>query len=280
MTTPQADAHLIDGNNLLHRCYHALRAQGREPDPPMIADATDRTIRAYINAVNAPRESVLVVFDGEGGTAARRAIYPAYKGQRGERSGALTVARHGLMPNLDATGIMTLRARGWEADDQIASLVATLDGERHTAAVLTSDKDLWQLLGERCVVVNPKRQPGGSYTALTDAAFRESWGFAPPLLADYKALTGDPSDNIAGIPGIGDKTAKAVIAALGGIEPDGPVEGIYAALANARASTVKVGVRARLREHEYIARRNLSITRLVRDIPARELASGWLLEGA
>lgn len=118
---------------------------------------------------------------------------------------------------LEAFNIPRITANGFEGDDVLGT-VATLASREVEVIIATSDQDLMQLINDRIKVYRPARPPFVSKEIFDEAKFVEKYGFEPIQMIDYKALRGDPSDNIPGVKGIGDKTAKELLKQFGTIE--------------------------------------------------------------
>ena len=109
---------------------------------------------------------------------------------------------------LDAMGVKRLEAAGWEADDILGTASRKCALRGWDCEIVTGDRDSFQLISEHTSVLHVKTKMGKNETVLYDLArFEDEYGFAPPLMVDLKALMGDASDNIPGVPGVGEKTA-------------------------------------------------------------------------
>jgi DNA polymerase-1 len=208
---------LIDANSIIHRAFHAL--------PPLSAPDGRPTGALYGLAsalLKIFREDkpdyVAACFDRPEPTF-REEKYPEYKAHRPPTPPEL-VSQLVEAPELFREfGIKTFDRPGMEADDLIAALVQKFGGEPELKAViLTGDLDTLQLVrGEKVVVRAFKK--GVSETQTYDAAaVQKRYGLSPEQMVDYKALVGDPSDNVKGVPGIGPKTAQAILSQAGGLE--------------------------------------------------------------
>ena len=218
---------LIDANSIIHRSFHAL--------PPFLGPQGEPTGALYGIAsilLKLWREEkpayAAALFDRPEPTF-RKKEYPEYKAQRPPAPDDLIlqiVEAHHLF---ESFGIKTFEKPGFEADDLIATLAEKFRNERDVQVViLTGDRDTLQLIEGEKVVVRTFNQ-GVSDTTIYDAkAVMEKYGFPPSHMVDYKALVGDPSDNIKGVQGVGPKTATELIKKFGSIEkifravPDDP----------------------------------------------------------
>ena len=202
---------LVDGSSYLYRAYHALppltNAQG-EPTGAIkgVISMLRRLLKDY------PDSPVVVVFDAKGKTF-RDQLFAQYKAQRPPMPEDLRPQIEPIKQVVSAMGLPLLVEDGVEADDVIGTLARQASEQGRALVVSTGDKDMAQLVNDYVSLVNTM-----TGTAMDEAGVREKYGFAPPLMIDYLALMGDKSDNIPGVPGVGDKTARALVQALGGLD--------------------------------------------------------------
>jgi DNA polymerase-1 len=208
---------LVDGYGLIFRAYHAI-------DPSMATSAGEQT-----NAVFGFARMLLDVIDGqkpdyaivalEGGRTFRHDSYEDYKANRSEMPDDLRGQIGRVVELIQALNVPIEQRDGYEADDVIGSLAAhcARDHGLHVL-IVTGDSDLLQLVDEHVDVVLPGRPRFQDLRLFNRQAVLERYGFAPELIPDYKALVGDTSDNIPGVPGIGDKTASTLISKFGDVE--------------------------------------------------------------
>jgi DNA polymerase-1 len=208
---------LIDANSLIHRSFHAL--------PPMTSAKGEPTQALYGTGSILLRlwrsempDYAAALFDRPEPTF-RKEMYAEYKGHRPKAADELVaqiISAHNLFPEF---GVKTFEAPGWEADDLIATLAHRFGGEKDLRVViLTGDLDTLQLVQGDKVVVRTFKKGISDTFIYNDAAVKSRYGLAPEQIADYKAFVGDASDNIKGVPGVGPKTAKALLLAHGSIE--------------------------------------------------------------
>ena len=208
---------LIDANSLLHRAYHALPPLTARDGSPAGALYGVAKIMNKILREEKP-EYVAACFDRPEPTF-RDEEFAEYKAQRPETDGELItqlIASHDLFR---ALGVRVFDQAGFESDDCIATLANRFAAtEDLQTVILTGDRDTLQLVrDDRVVVRAPKK--GISETKIYDEnTIREEYGLSPQQIVDYKALSGDPSDNIRGVPGVGPKTAIALISKYGSVE--------------------------------------------------------------
>ena len=150
-----------------------------------------------------------VVFDAPGATF-RHEIYPEYKMGRRPTPEEYKVQVPLLQQVVRAMGIKVVVKEGVEADDVIASAVCGAARLGVKVIALTSDKDILQVLQPGVRIIRPIKGVS-TFTEYNEASFEEEWGFPPTVMPDYLALLGDAVDNIPGVPGVGEKTAKKLL---------------------------------------------------------------------
>ncbi|MBI4033951.1 MAG: hypothetical protein HY378_00165 [Candidatus Brennerbacteria bacterium] len=208
---------LIDANSLIHRAYHALPPLTTPEGKPIGAVYGLASMLLKIAREERP-DYTAAAFDTPEATF-RDELFEDYKAQRPkvdeELVGQLAEARN-LFREFN---IPSFEKPGYEADDIIATLAKKFDGGGNLKVIiLTGDLDTLQLVsGSEVVVKTPKK--GVSETMIYDEeAVKERYGVGPGKLNDYKGLTGDPSDNVPGVPGVGPKTASKLIQEFGSLE--------------------------------------------------------------
>ena len=212
---------LVDGHNLLFRMFYGMPDRYRTASGGRYnAVCGFGNVMAAVVSALSPTHA-LVLFDTED-CGDRRSLDEAYKANRPDYSGMEPddvpfTQLPAVCALLDSCGIPRWFARGCEADDLIASY-ALGAGEDTDVVILSSDRDYWQLIGER---IRTALWQAGTLTLTDPAAVRAKFGVDPEQFCDWKCLVGDSSDNIAGVPGVGPKTAAALLSRFG------TVEGIY-----------------------------------------------------
>jgi DNA polymerase-1 len=206
---------LIDGNSLAYRAFFAL--------PESIGTSDGRPTNAIyglasmlVKVIDEHRPGgVVVAWDA--GMSGREVTYDLYKAQRSPRPDLLREQWPHLMPLVEAFGYTNVKVEGFEADDVIASLARVAREQGIPVMVVTGDRDAYQMVGDGIRVMSTSR--GITETKIYDReAVIERYGVAPELVTDLMGLRGDTSDNIPGVPGIGEKTAAQLLQKFGSLE--------------------------------------------------------------
>lgn len=245
---------LVDGYSLIYRAFHAL--------PPLDDGNGTPTNAVYgffsmlLKILNDERPAYCAVaFDGREKTF-RHVAYEAYKATRAPMPDELRPQPPIIIELLSAMGLKVVTLEGYEADDILGTLSARCESANVDALIVTGDRDSFQLVGARTNVLYTKR--GITDTVLmTEEAIRERYGVEPEKLVDVKGLMGDSSDNIPGVPGVGEKTALKLIWEYGTLEN---------ALGRADADQ-KGKLRERLLEYADQARLSKELATIDRNIP-------------
>jgi DNA polymerase I len=206
---------LIDGNSLAYRAFFALpESIGTSDGRPTNAIYGLASMLVKIIDEHHP-QGVVVAWDA--GMSGREVTYDLYKAQRKSRPDLLREQWPHLMPLVEAFGYTNVKVEGYEADDVIASLTKQAREEGIEVMVVTGDRDAYQLVGEGVRVMSTSR--GITETKIYDSdAVLERYGVPPELITDLMGLRGDTSDNIPGVPGIGEKTASSLLQRFGSLE--------------------------------------------------------------
>ncbi len=205
---------LIDSNALVHRAYHALPPLTSKTGLPTNAVYGFTTMLLKMFSTLKPTH-VVAAFDVKGPTF-RKEKFAAYKAHRKPMEDDLAAQFPLVKEVLKAFDIPIIELKGFEADDVIGTLVKKIDGDVQKV-IVTGDMDTLQLIDHLTSVFTLRK--GVTDTILYDAEMvRAQYGFGPEHMIDYKGLRGDPSDNIPGVKGVGDKTAKELITKYGDIE--------------------------------------------------------------
>ena len=208
---------LLDMHAILHRAYHALPEFSSSKGEP--TGALYGLISMLVKLITElGPDYIVAAYDLPGGTH-RHAAYEGYKAKRAKTEEPLALQITRARDVLKAFGIPLYEKAGFEADDVIGTIVEKMKHKADVEVVIASgDMDTLQLVsGDKVRVYTLKK--GLSDTVIYDEDMvKERYGFGPELLPDYKGLRGDPSDNIPGIAGIGDKTATTLISQFGSVE--------------------------------------------------------------
>ena len=196
-----------------------------------------------------------VAFDRRGPTF-RDALAATYKAGRPATPEPLLEQIELIRRLVETLGVPAIDAEGYEADDVIATLATRLSAEGHEIVIVTGDRDAYQLVCDPLVKVLYNRRGVTDYVLYDEAGIHERTGVRPELYPFLASLRGDPSDNLPGVPGVGEKTAAKLVNSYGDVDT------LYAHLDE---QTPKL--RASLAEHETQVRLNLQMTPLVRDVP-------------
>ena len=202
---------LVDGSSYLYRAFHALPPLTNSKGVPTGA------VKGVINMMRRlqkdyPQSTVVVVFDAKGKTF-RDDIYSDYKAHRPPMPDDLRVQIEPIHNIIKAMGLPMLIIDGVEADDVIGTLAVQATAAEQPVIISTGDKDIAQLVNEHITLINTMNN-----STLDREGVIEKFGIPPELIIDYLALLGDKSDNIPGVPGVGEKTALGLLQGIGGLD--------------------------------------------------------------
>jgi DNA polymerase I len=207
---------IVDGDSFAHRYYHALPKSIRRADGGggnLLDGVGGLLIRLW--GEEAPR-AVLVAWDTLTVPTYRHTALPAY--QSGRQFDKELLNQLDLAPQLvEAMGFAPAKVDGYEADDFLAAGVEFEEARGGRAIVASGDRDTFQLVGERTIVLQPQKG-GGPLARIGPAEVRERYGVEPAQVPDFIALRGDPSDRIPGARGVGAKTAASILGQYGTLE--------------------------------------------------------------
>lgn len=206
---------IIDGYSLLFRAFYGTRYLSTSDGRPTNALYGFTSMLFRLVEQYRP-DCILVALDSHAKTF-RHEEFEAYKGTRRETPDELYVQLVASREFIGALGIPTLEKEGFEADDVVGTVSYRAEQNGYQTIIVSGDLDALQLVDEHVTVITPKQ--GVSEVAVYDVkAVEERYGFGPEFIPDYKALVGDTSDNIPGVPGIGDKSATKLIQQFGTVE--------------------------------------------------------------
>ena len=202
---------LVDGSSYLYRAYYA---------PPHLTNSKGEATGAVYGVINMLRSllnqykpsQMAVVFDAKGKTF-RNDMYSEYKAQRPPMPDDLRTQIAPLHQIIKALGLPLVCIPGVEADDVIGTIATQASKEGRAVLISTGDKDMAQLVDENVTLINTMTN-----TVMGPAEVTEKFGVGPELIIDLLALQGDKADNIPGLPGVGEKTALAMLLGVGGVD--------------------------------------------------------------
>lgn len=246
---------LVDGSSYLYRAFHAL--------PPLTNSKGNPTgaVKGVINMMRRlqkdyPESTLVVVFDAKGKTF-RDDIYPEYKANRPSMPDELRSQIEPIHNIIQAMGLPMLVIDGVEADDVIGTLALEATAAEQPVIISTGDKDIAQMVNEHITLVNTMTN-----TLLDREGVIEKFGIPPELIIDYLALLGDKSDNIPGVPGVGEKTALGLLQGLGSLD------NIYARLDEVAALEFRGAKKMapKLEEHKELAYLSYTLATIKTDV--------------
>ncbi|MDY6989826.1 MAG: DNA polymerase I [Thermodesulfobacteriota bacterium] len=248
-TLKEKAIYLVDGSGYIHRAYHAVRHLSTSKGLPTNATFGFTNMLLKLLGDHHP-EYVAMVFDTKGPTF-RHHLYDAYKANRPPMAEDLAEQIPYIKQVTEGMNIAALELEGYEADDIIGTLALAAEKEGFRVIMVTGDKDFKQLISPQTSIWDPMKDRTIDYKGL-----KKDFGLEPPQWIDVMALAGDTSDNIPGVPGIGEKTALGLIKTFGSME----------ALFHDLDSVTKKKVRENLtqfREQAFLSRRLVAIEREV-----------------
>ncbi len=202
---------LVDGSSYLYRAFHAIPPMSTSTGQPTNATrGVISMIRSLIKTY--PDSPMVIIFDAKGKTF-RDDIYSEYKAQRPPMPDDLRPQIEPIHRMVEAMGLPLVIIDGVEADDVIGTIAKQVGESGREVIVSTGDKDMAQLVTEKVTLVNTMNN-----TVMDIQGVKDKFGIPPELIIDYLALMGDKVDNIPGVPGVGEKTALALLQGLGSIK--------------------------------------------------------------
>ena len=246
---------IIDGHSLAFRAFYALPVDSFQTQTGQHTNAIHGFIAMLINLLsNENPDSLAVAFDISRHSF-RTEEYPEYKGTRGETPPEFKGQIPLLQEALHAMGITTLEKENFEADDILATLATRGADAGYRVLVVSGDRDTIQLVDDRITLLYPSKQGVSELTRYDAEKVMERYGVRPEQYPEIAALVGETSDNLPGIPRVGEKTAVKWINQFGSLEE-----------ILRRQDEVGGKVGESLREHAHLAERNRRLNRLVRDV--------------
>ncbi|WP_082309382.1 DNA polymerase I [Leucobacter musarum] len=246
---------VIDGHSLAFRAFYALPVDSFQTQSGQHTNAIHGFIAMLINLLGNEQPDALAVAFDISRHSFRTEEYPEYKGTRGETPAEFKGQIPLLQEALHAMGIRTLEKENYEADDILATLSTRAAERGYRVLVVSGDRDTIQLVDDRVTLLYPSKQGVSELTRYDGAKVMERYGIRPEQYPEIAALVGETSDNLPGIPRVGEKTAVKWINQFGSLEE-----------ILRRQDEVGGKVGESLREHAHLAERNRRLNRLVRDV--------------
>tara|TARA_A100001015_G_scaffold268985_1_gene320277 strand:- start:14 stop:1057 length:1044 start_codon:yes stop_codon:yes gene_type:complete len=246
---------LVDGSSYLYRAFHALPPLTNSKGMPTGA------VKGVINMMRRlqkdyPNSTTAVIFDAKGKTF-RDEIYSEYKANRPPMPDELRSQIEPIHSIIKAMGMPLISVEGVEADDVIGTYAVQATQQQQPVIISTGDKDIAQLVNEHISLVNTMTN-----TFLDREGVMSKFGIPPELIIDYLALLGDKSDNIPGVPGVGEKTALGLLQGLGGLDAIYQRLDEVAELSFRGAKTMA----AKLKEHRELAYLSYTLATIKTDV--------------
>ncbi len=209
---------LLDAFALIFRGYYALMKNPRINSKGMDTSAILGFVNSLLDVIKREKPDHLAVAFDNGGSVERTELFEAYKANRDETPDAIRIAVPYIQEILRAMNIPVVELHGYEADDLIGTLAKQAEKEDYKVFMVTPDKDFGQLVSENIFMYRPARL-GNGIEIWGVPEVQERFGVKrPEQVIDYLGMMGDTSDNIPGLPGVGDKTAKKFLAEFGSLE--------------------------------------------------------------
>ncbi len=242
----------VDGNNILNRAYYGIRPMSTTDGFPTnavygVITMLQRQVEDY------SPDMCAVAFDLPAPTF-RHKKYNAYKGTRKPMDDALRVQLPLIKEAVAALGFKILESENFEADDILGTLAARGNDEGYRTFLMTGDRDCFQLIDKNTSVIYPGKS---EYVLLDPDSFKDKYAIRPDQVVDLKALMGDASDNIPGVPGIGEKGALSLL------QQYETLDNVYASI----PSDMKPGIIKKLNEGREYAYRSKDLATIVRNVP-------------
>ena len=242
--------YLVDASTFIHRSYHAIRHLSTKDGRPTNAIYGFVATMQKILREKKP-EYMAVAYDAKG-PSFRKDMYPEYKANRPPMPEDLIAQQEPIREIIKAMGLRGIEIQGLEADDIIAALTSRAAEKGYEVVIIAGDKDYYQLLADNVSLYdpNPKKE-----TTITTETLMEKFGVTPALFLDVQGLMGDTTDNIPGVPGVGEKTALKLI------KDFGDMDGVFQNLEQIKSEKM----RAKLAENKDGAYLSRELARLKTD---------------
>ena len=248
---------IFDGNSIINRAYYAIR--GLTTKAGFATNGIFGFLKLYKKYFDMVRpDMVTVTFDLREKTF-RHKMYDGYKAQRKGMPDDLAAQMEPLKDILRAMNVCILQMEGYEADDIIGTVSRYCEENGHECVIVSGDRDDYQLVSDQTTLLLPVTQKGDSEVVRVDPAYLlEKYGLTPHQMIDLKSIMGDSSDNIKGVPGIGEKGALELIRTFG------TLDGVYE---NIESDQIKKGIRQKLLDGQQDARLSYQLAEICRTVP-------------
>ena len=261
MAANDAPLVLVDGSSYLYRAFHAMyKADLRNSagEPTGAIRGVTSMLRSLIK--DYPDSTIAVIFDAKGKTF-RDEIYADYKAHRPPMPDDLRSQIEPVHNIIRAMGLPLLIEEGVEADDVIGTLAKFAEADGRAVVISTGDKDMAQLVSAHITLINTMTE-----TVMDPVGVEQKFGVPPELIIDYLALIGDKSDNIPGVPGVGEKSALAMLQGVGGLNA------IYSDLESIRELDFRGAKKMpeKMAEHKKVAYLSYQLATIKLDVPLKE----------
>ena len=258
---------MLDGYSLMYRAFHALQTPMTAPDGTP-TNAVHGFIMMLLKVLDEEKPAgIAVAFDMHAPTL-RAQEYAEYKGTRKPMPDELRAQDPVIRQLIGLMGIPILEKEGYEADDILGTVSAKCEREGREIVLVTGDRDSFQLSGEKTTILYTKRGISDTVRVTPEYIF-ETYGLKPIQMIDVKGLMGDASDNIPGVPGVGEKTALKLIQQYGSIEN----------VLNTAETEQKGKLRERLIEHRDLAELSKHLATIDRAVPIEIDFESWRPDG-
>jgi DNA polymerase-1 len=249
--------YLIDGMSVVFRAYHAMLRSGLSNSKGELTGAIFGFVNIFTSLIEKESpDRIAVVFDTHYPTF-RKEMYPEYKANRDEFPEELVPQLEKIKEFLDIISVPRIELNGYEADDIIGTLSIEAASKDLVTIILTSDKDLYQLVNDKVKLYKPSRKPNEDFDIVNIPEVKEKFGVTPEQVIDILALIGDTSDNIPGVKGIGIKSAMPLV------QEYGSLESIYENI----DKITKTAIKNKLLEHKDIAFLSKKLVTIKLDVP-------------
>ena len=258
---------MLDGYSLMYRAFHALQTPMTAPDGTP-TNAVHGFIMMLLKMIDEEKPAgIAVAFDMHAPTL-RAQEYAEYKGTRKPMPDELRAQDPVIRQLIGLMGIPILEKEGYEADDILGTVSAKCEREGREIVLVTGDRDSFQLSGEKTTILYTKRGISDTVRVTPEYIF-ETYGLKPIQMIDVKGLMGDASDNIPGVPGVGEKTALKLIQQYGSLEN----------VLNTAETEQKGKLRERLIEHRDLAELSKHLATIDRAVPIEIDFESWRPDG-